>query len=103
MRGKPGEPIARLTPLGWTCIGNPCPEYPEVCHTNFAYTYFATHPSETEKINTPLKRLWEIEDVHSSHDIPIVRIEEQLALKTVEKSLTYDNQMSASASGQLGV
>ena len=93
VRGKPGEPIARLTPLGWTCIGNPCPEYPEVCHTNFAYTYFATHPSETEKINSALKRFWEIEDVQSSHDVPIVRIEEQLALKTVEKSLTYENQM----------
>ena len=23
VRGQPGEPIARLTPLGWTCIGNP--------------------------------------------------------------------------------
>lgn len=23
VRGKPGEPIARLTPLGLTCIGNP--------------------------------------------------------------------------------
>ena len=22
VRGKPGEPIARLTPLGWTCIGS---------------------------------------------------------------------------------
>ena len=21
--GKPGEPIARLTPLGWTCVGGP--------------------------------------------------------------------------------
>lgn len=23
MRGRPWEPFARLTPLGWTCIGNP--------------------------------------------------------------------------------
>ena len=23
VRGRPGQPIARLTPLGWTCIGNP--------------------------------------------------------------------------------
>ena len=23
VRGQPGEPVARLTPLGWTCIGNP--------------------------------------------------------------------------------
>ena len=41
VRGKPDEPIARLTPLGWTCIGNTGPISKEVCHTNFAYTYFA--------------------------------------------------------------
>ena len=23
IKGQPGEPIARLTPLGWTCIGSP--------------------------------------------------------------------------------
>ena len=23
VRGQPGEPVARLTPLGWTCIGSP--------------------------------------------------------------------------------
>ena len=93
VRGKPGEPIARLTPLGWTCIGNPCREYPEVCHTNFAYTYFANHESEIEKINSTLKQFWEIEDVQSSHNVPIVRIEEQLALKMVENSLSYENHM----------
>ena len=37
VRGKPGEPIARLTPLGWKCIGNTGPTSQEVCHTNFAY------------------------------------------------------------------
>ena len=40
VRGRPGEPIARLTPLGWTCIGNPGSEHQQAIHTNFAYTYF---------------------------------------------------------------
>ena len=40
VRGKSGEPIARLTPLGWTCIGNTGQTSQEVCHTDFAYTYF---------------------------------------------------------------
>lgn len=40
VRGKPGEPIARLTPLGWTCIGHTVPTSQVVCHTNFAYKYF---------------------------------------------------------------
>ena len=40
VRGKPGEPIARLTPLGWTRLGNTGSPSQEVCHTNFAYKYF---------------------------------------------------------------
>ena len=32
VRGKPREPIARLTPLGWTCIWNISSEHQEVCH-----------------------------------------------------------------------
>ena len=57
VRGKPGEPIARLTPLGWTCIGSIGSEYPEVSHTNFAYTYFVKHQSELEKMNSTLKTI----------------------------------------------
>ena len=30
VRGKPEESIARLTPLGWTCIGNISSEHQEV-------------------------------------------------------------------------
>ena len=93
VRGKPGEPIARLTPLGWTCIGNTGPTSQEVCHTNFAYTYFVKNQAEIEQINSTLKHFWEIENVQSPHDAPIVRIEEQLAIKKVESTLSFENQM----------
>ena len=93
VRGKPGEPIARLTPLGWTCIGSIGSEYPEVCHTNFAYTYFVKHQSELEKINSTLKQFWEIEDVNSPQDKRIVRIEEQLAMQKVENTLLFEKQI----------
>ncbi|KAG1663588.1 THAP domain-containing protein 1 [Nymphon striatum] len=36
--GKSGEPIARLTPLGWTCIGKVKSEQAD--YTNFVHTYF---------------------------------------------------------------
>ena len=86
VRGKPGEPIARLTPLGWTCIGNISSEHLEVCHANFAaYTYFVKHQAETEKIHPTLKQFWKIEDVHSPHDVLIVCMEEQLAMKKGRK------------------
>ena len=42
VRGKPGEPVARLTPLGWTCIG----------HSNFIHTYFVHEGSSVELGNT---------------------------------------------------
>ena len=93
VRGKPGEPIARLTPLGWTCIGNTGPTSQEVCHTNFAYTYFVKNQAEIEQINSTLKQFWEIENVQSPHDAPIVRIEEQLAMKKVENTLSFENHM----------
>ena len=40
VRGGPGEPIARLTPLGWTCVGNPGSCGRPVLQTRFSYTYF---------------------------------------------------------------
>ena len=36
VRGNPGESIAWLTPLGWTCVGNPNSRQTSSFHTNFA-------------------------------------------------------------------
>ena len=38
IRGQPGEPVARLTPLGWTCIGNPYQADIPRLETHFAYS-----------------------------------------------------------------
>ncbi|MCG8112260.1 MAG: retropepsin-like domain-containing protein, partial [Candidatus Thiodiazotropha taylori] len=62
VRGKPGEPVARLTPLGWTCIGNPRPSDRPVLQTNFACTFFVKNVSEIEMLNET-KKFWEIESV----------------------------------------
>ena len=40
-----------------------------------------------------MKKFWETEDGQSFHEIPIVRIDEQIAMKKVEKSMEYENQM----------
>ena len=92
-RGKPSEPIARLTPLRRTYIWNTGPTSHEICHTNFAYTYFVKSQAGIEQINSTLKQFWEIESDQSPHDAPIVRIEEQLPMKKVESMLSYENQM----------
>ena len=81
MRGRPGEPIARLTPLGWTCVGNPDSNRQEVIHTHFASTYFVRGMSKTDKLSMTMKRFREITDVSSSNKIPLVKIEDQLTRK----------------------
>ena len=92
IRGGLGE--ARLTPLGWTCIGNPGLNKNQMLQTNFACTYFVKETSEIERLNQNLKQIWEIESTPSPHETPIVRIEEQLALKKVEESITFRNEIT---------
>lgn len=69
VRGNPGEPMARLTPLGWTCIGH----FDNVNHhSNFAHAYFINDYLQLNEINSTFQRFWEEEEVgHSqvlSHD-----------------------------------
>ena len=80
-RGRPGEPFARLTPLGWTCIGNPDPLYTNVLQTNFVYTNFIKDVSGTGLPSENLKSFWERESTCTSLEPPIVSTEKQLAQK----------------------
>ena len=98
VRGRPGEPIARLMSLGWTCVGNPGSDGRTTVQTQFANTYFVKDRAEIEQLNTNLKRFWEIDDMlvvrtGTMEDKPIVRIEEQSALKKVEQSIQLENSM----------
>ena len=98
MRGGPGEPIARLTPLGWTCVGRPGSHPRTALQTNFASTYFVKDQSGIERLNGNLKRFWEIgESMTVKNDgigaSPVVRTEEKIALKTVKKSMRYENNL----------
>ena len=85
--------MARLTPLGWTCIGNPEPVSKSVLQTNFAHTYFVKDVSEIEQLNQNLKKFWETESVSTTLETLIVRIDEQMALSKVKQSVTYAQQM----------
>ena len=98
VRGRPGELIAGLTPLGWMCIGNPGSSDRTAVQTHFARTYFVKDRAEIEQLNTNLKRFWEIDDMSVARTSiieqkPIVRIEEQSALQKVEYSIQFENGM----------
>ena len=107
VRGQPGEPVARLTPLGWTCTGTvsglrggltplgwTCTgtvsglrggDY----QSSFAHTYFLREQSDTVEISGLLRQFWEIENPRTSRDQPVLNPDEQCALEQVEKSLKY--------------
>ena len=82
VKGRPGEPIARLTPLEWTCIGNPDGKAERI-HANF--TFFL---SDSDQLSSLIRRHWDIEEPTSSKTC-IVNPDEKLARDTVANSLTF--------------
>ena len=57
VRGKPSKPIARGTPLGWTCVGNPGQRDGSMLQTNFASTFFVKDQSSLERLKAKLKQI----------------------------------------------
>ena len=68
VQGEPGQPISRLTPLGWTCVGPV--EGQKDYSANFARTYFSAEETDVGNINTMLQKFWEI-DSNAVEVIPI--------------------------------
>ena len=83
VRGEPGEPIARLTPLGWTCIGNP------ELNTGRAQTNFAFFVKDSHELNTLVHQFWEIEE--PGKETQIVKPEEKRARDVVTETLRLEN------------
>ena len=88
IRGEPGEPITRLTPLGWTCVGALSQIDSSNVTTNFIRTYFISEQVTVEEVNTVLRQFWEI-DSSGITDLPFVSKEEQLLLEKSEKSIKF--------------
>ena len=55
VRGQPGEPVARLTPLGWTCTGTVSGFEGDTYQSSFAHTYFVRKQSDTDEISSLLR------------------------------------------------
>ena len=80
--------MARLTLLGWMCIGNPGSGNRTAVQTHFARTYFVKDRAEIEQLNTNLKRFWEIDDmsiakIRTLEHKPILRLTESRILYQV--------------------
>ena len=92
--GKEGDPVARLGPLGWTCIGSPEGNQWTGARAH-SRTLFTREPNVSISdvccdIDCTLKGFWEIENCGiETHDTVILIEEENEALKKLKESISY--------------
>ena len=92
IRGKPGQLKARLTPLGWTCIGNPNNTTISWHQNHYIRTYFSATNGELGKIGDNIRKFREVEDISGKVGKTMMSPEEKVAHKMVEKSIKHDGQ-----------
>ena len=61
--GKQGEPIARLTPLGWAVVGRISTTRRFKAQTTFTNSFFVKSQNDLQKLDETVRRFWEIEEV----------------------------------------
>ena len=95
LRGKSGGPIARLGPLGWSCIGAPENEAART-RSHVIRALFSKEPIWSNgresccDVNNSLQRFWEIEKSGTEcTDRLVLTEEERLALNKVKDSRKY--------------
>lgn len=88
--GKPGEPIARLTPLGWTCIGR-LEIKTDTGQTNFTFLV----NQDFHELNNPVRRFWDIEE---PKEIQIVKQEKKLTEITLAETQTLEDDCNSVSS-----
>ena len=90
VKGRPGEPVARLTPLGWTCVGPASTQRSGGLQTNFTHTYFVREQQEnSDEISNLLRRFWEIENYGTSTEFHLLTTDEKASLEKLEESIRY--------------
>ena len=86
VNGGPGEPVARKTVLGWTCIGKiPCSEHSP--QTHYASTYFIGEPEP--ELTSLLNRFWEIDEFSSDVISPMCK-SDKMTIEATRASLVCD-------------
>ena len=95
VQGEKGGPVARLGPLGWTCIGSPEGEQGSRARAHVSRALFAQEPSVGIDsvccdIDHILKRFWEVENCGTERvDNVIFTEEENEVLKKLKASIHY--------------
>jgi hypothetical protein len=98
VRGEPGSPIARLGPLGWSCIGATEKQRGTDCRTHTIRTFLSRSTAEIPsccKINEQVKRFWEVESYGTDNmNSTVHTAEDKEALKKVKESISHNSATS---------
>ncbi|XP_033116625.1 uncharacterized protein LOC117116658 [Anneissia japonica] len=88
--GKPGEPIARRTPLGWTCVGRVNKASRATLLHAKTYKSNVLSLQETEEV---MRKFWEVENEGLiKSDVKLYTKEEELAVKVVTESMCSNGE-----------
>ncbi|XP_053385782.1 uncharacterized protein LOC128550562 [Mercenaria mercenaria] len=88
VNGPVGSPSARLTPLGWTCVGPILEKENEVSMFTF---HINSEPFDCE-INETLRKCWELENVETEQVMYISR-ENEKVMNLMKSELQYDQKL----------
>ena len=98
VRGRAGEPVARLGPLGWTCIGCPDSREESRSRSHIIRTLLSREAGSGYgvgvccELDHTLKRFWEVENCGTeARDHIVCTDEEKAALQKVSNSVHYDD------------
>ena len=83
--------MARLTPLGCTCIGNIGSNKQTNTNTNFTYTYFSAGQQDMERINLMLQNFWET-NTSGIEKGSLFKTDERAVLDMAERSITCNDR-----------
>jgi len=89
-RGTLGQPITRLTPLGWTCVGASYNFPQSGLSTHFARTYFPSDQIGEESVDLVLRQFWHV-DSGGVCSLPVMTAEDRMVLDRIQNSIEFVN------------
>ena len=85
--GGSNEPFARLTPLGWTCIGKTKVISKCMPNSRFVNTFFLDNKKDLNVLNNSLKKFWETEEFEVSDPRKQLSVENQEVMELLNKTI----------------
>ena len=89
--GKPGEPVARKTPLGWTCVGPVKPVNDECTNVHVARAYKIDTGLESFDADEQLRVLWNMDVIVSKPTLDLTP-DEQIAVAKADRSIEFEGE-----------